>query len=187
MVGEGTGMGLAVVYGIVKDLGGEIKARSELGKGTVFDIYLPVMKNYQVDGGEKNETSVFEGGNERILFVDDEPLIADMNNDLLGDFGYKVKSITSSHEALKLFRLEPEKYDLLITDMTMPNMTGIGLTEEIHKIRSDLPVIICTGFSDNINDDNFRSMGVSALVMKPVDLNEILDTIRRVLRKKERN
>ncbi len=180
-VGEGTGMGLAVVYGIVKNYGGEIKVSSEIGRGTVFDIYLPETKVYHVSSDNNLEKSVYESGTETILFVDDEPLIAELSNDLLIESGYSVKCVTDSIEALDIFKQDPDKYDILITDMTMPNMTGTKLTTEVHKIRPDIPVIVCTGFNENINDDNFRSMGVDALVVKPMDMKEFLGIIRNVL------
>lgn len=181
-VGEGTGLGLAVVYGIIKGYGGNINVKSEVGKGTIVEVYFPVLKEIK----EPNETIVekmsVESGNERILFVDDEPYIAEMSNDLLKDSGYNVKTVTNSIDALKIFKSEPDKYDLLITDMTMPNMTGLDLSEEMHRLRPNLPIIICTGFSEKISEYNYKSMGVNALLMKPVESKKLLDTIKNVLR-----
>ncbi len=181
-VGEGTGMGLAVVYGIVKNYGGIINIKSVLGKGTIVEVYFPILKEIKKTNEIIVEKQVFESGNGRILFVDDEPFIAEMSNDLLKDSGYNVKTVTNSIDALKIFKSEPDKYDLLITDMTMPNMTGLDLSEEMHRLRPNLPIIICTGFSEDINENNYKSMGVNALLMKPVESKKLLDTIKGVLR-----
>lgn len=184
--GEGTGMGLAMAHGIIKDHGGNIKVYSEVGKGTVFRIYLPLIEsrsskpNAMVEGPAKP-------GLERILFVDDEEYIVLMTRQILERLGYQVISRTSSVEALEAFRAKPNEYDLIITDMTMPNMTGVELALKLKKIRSDIPIILCSGFSEMINDDKAKKIGISAYVMKPILKDELGGTIRKVLDKEIRN
>jgi CheY-like chemotaxis protein len=184
--GEGTGMGLAMVHGIVKDHGGNIMVNSELGKGATFHIYLPIIKTRPVELETKTKETV-SGGSERILFVDDEELIALMARQILEHFGYQVTSRTSSVEALEAFRAKPNEYDLVITDMTMPNMTGIELTSRLKEIRYDIPVIICTGFSEMIDEDKAEYMGISAYLMKPIIKDKLAGAIRKVLDGKREN
>ena len=177
--GEGTGMGLAVVHGIVVSYGGRIEVDSQIGRGTTFSVYLPVSsKRIPRD---TDQTESVPSGSEHILFVDDEMPIARMGRQLLERFGYTVTSCTSSVEALELFRAKPDVFDLVITDMTMPDMTGDELTAELIRIRNDIPVILCTGYSRKISDDSIRELGVKALVYKPVVKKELAETIRKVL------
>jgi CheY-like chemotaxis protein len=177
--GEGTGMGLSVAHGIVKSHGGDITVRSEVGKGTTFDVYLPLSENSMAPRVSRAET--VHGGTEHILFVDDEKDLVDMGKQMLEKMGYKVTVRTSSVEVLEAFRRNPRKYDLVITDQTMPNMTGTQLTRELLTIRPDIPVILCTGFSESVNKENFRAMGIRSFVMKPIVKNEIAKIIREVL------
>lgn len=183
--GEGTGMGLSVVYGIVKDHNGGISVNSEPGIGTTFNIYFPLMDSTQAEQSDLSQISPIKGNMEKILFVDDEVLIAKMSTEILKKLGYQVESKTSSIEALETFKANPYKFDLLITDMTMPNMTGVKLTSEIHKINPEIPVILCTGFSSSsLNEENAKTKGISAIIIKPVRINELGSTIRKVLDKK---
>ena len=181
-VGEGTGMGLSLVHGIVKSYGGDIIVESELGKGTTFEVYLPRI--------EKEVASVAEPsvqlpkGSERVLFADDENVSVDVMKAMLENLGYQVTARTSSIEALEAFRHNPEGFDLVITDMTMPNMTGKELAKEIMSIRSDLPIILCTGFSEQIDESRAKEMGISAYLMKPIIIRDMANTIREVLDKK---
>jgi PAS domain S-box-containing protein len=177
--GEGTGMGLAVVHGIVKNHAGEILVYSEPRQGTTFHIFLPVTQTETITGIESVED--IRGGSECILFVDDESNLAEMGKQILGSLGYKTESRTSSIEALEAFRSSPGKFSLVITDQTMPNMTGLQLSKEIRKIKPEIPIILCTGFSENVNEQNFKSMGINAFVMKPVVRKEIASIIREVL------
>ncbi|MCK5057221.1 MAG: PAS domain S-box protein [Candidatus Aminicenantes bacterium] len=177
--GEGTGMGLAVVHGIVKNHSGEIKVYSEPGKGTTFHVFLPVTRAETMVGFEQIEP--IQGGEERILYVDDENNLAEMGKQMLESIGYRIESRTSSIEALEAFRSGPGKFSLVITDQTMPNMTGLQLAKEIRKISPHIPVILCTGFSESVNEENFKSMGISAFVMKPIVRKEIARVIREVL------
>jgi PAS domain S-box-containing protein len=178
-VGEGSGMGLSVVHGIVKNHGGNISVISEPGKGTIFHILFPCIE----DEPEPEVEIAFEipRGNERILFVDDEKAMLNAIQPMIERLGYKVIARTSSIEALEAFRVNPDRFDLVITDFTMPNMTGIELAKEILKLRSDIPIILCTGYSEHINEDKSKASGVRAFLAKPVVLSEIANTIRKVL------
>ena len=177
---KGTGLGLAMVHGIVKSYGGNIRIYSEPGKGTAFHIYLPVIQT-QAETKETRIISPVEGGKERILIVDDEDQIVRMTQQMLKRLGYHVTARTSSIEALEAFRATPDKFDLVITDMTMPNMTGVHLTQKLIEIRSDIPVIICTGFSEKISEHKASAMGIRGYVMKPVVKSALAKKIREVL------
>lgn len=177
--GEGTGMGLAVAHGIVKNHGGAITVESEFGKGTSFNVFLPVTMSEEIPGIELVEP--VPGGTERILYVDDEPSLAEMGKQMLETLGYRVDSRTSSIEALEAFRSDPARFALVVTDQTMPNMTGLQFARELRRIRADIPIILCTGFSESVNEENFRSQGIRAFVMKPIIRKEIAKVIREVL------
>jgi len=177
--GEGTGMGLAMVHGIIKSYGGKISVNSKPGQGTLFTIYLPVT-------GKRHEHRPYEPetlptGKERILFVDDEASIAKMGGQAFERLGYTVSIRTSSIEALELFRSKPNDFDLVITDMTMPNMTGDRLAIELMKIRPDIPVILCTGYSKRISDETASEIGVKAFIYKPIVNADLAKTVRKVL------
>lgn len=178
--GKGTGLGLAVVYGIVKEYQGDIRVYSEPGKGTTFNVFLPVCEDEAtiaaVETGER-----FPRGSERILIVDDEEAIIEFESQILGRLGYRITAHTSSTEALKTFKLDPEAFDLVLTDMSMPHMTGDQLLREIHEIRPELPVIVCTGFSERMQKENAAAMGVKAFLMKPVSISDLAIAIRNGL------
>jgi PAS domain S-box-containing protein len=176
---EGTGMGLAVVHGIVKSHNGDITVYSEPGKGTTFQVFFPVSKDEKI--ADTTENQDLTGGNEHLLFVDDEQTLADIGKQMLERLGYKVDARTSSIEALAVFRQHPHKYDLVITDHAMPNMTGLQMAEQLKQIRPDIPVIICTGFSESIDKDNYRSKGINGFVMKPFIKKDVAPVIRDVL------
>ena len=178
-IGKGTGMGLSVIHGIVKRHGGGIRVESELGKGTVFEIYFPALEETAEE--EKEAEGEIKGGSERILFVDDEESMVNLNRRRLERLGYQVKSTTKPVEALEWFKADPDQFNVIITDMTMPRMTGDRLAQEILKIRSDMPIIICTGYSERMSEKKAEALGVSKYIEKPIDLRDLASAIREVL------
>ena len=180
--GGGTGLGLSVVHGIVRDHGGTIMVYSEAGKCSTFHVYLPLIRGQTIKP-EIDEHAPVLKGNERILFIDDEQVLADMGKQMLERLGYEVTIRTSSIEALELFHKKSDQFDLVITDMTMPKMTGDKLAKELMKIRPDIPVMICTGFSERISEEKAKEMGIKAFAMKPLIMRDMAKTVRRVLDK----
>lgn len=179
---EGTGLGLSVVHGIVKSHGGAITVQSKPGEGSTFNVYLPVTKSETVRESDSGEEALpLPGGQERILFVDDESALVNMGKQMLERLGYKVDIQTSSTEALELFREKPDEFDLVITDMTMPHMTGEKLAKEIMKIRPEIPIILCTGYSERITEDRAKKMGIAEFAMKPLLVHDLAEAIRRAL------
>lgn len=177
--GEGTGLGLSVVYGIVRDHGGKIDIASEPGKGTTFSIFLPLLE--AAESAQLQTADSIPLGDERILFVDDEASIIEVAWEMLTSLGYRVTSRQSSKEALELFRTQPDSFDLVITDMTMPNIRGDDLAKELLKIRADIPIILCTGFSEMISEDTAKDMGIRHFAMKPLYMNDLAQVIRKTL------
>ena len=177
--GEGTGMGLAVVQGIIKSYGGAISVYSVPGQGTSFHIFLPKIREELTQAARADESAW--GGTERILFIDDEQVLAELGQELLEALGYNVTAKTSSLEALKCFRSGPDAFDLVITDMTMPQMTGRELVRELLAIRPGIPIIMCSGFAEFINANEAREAGISEFLMKPYVTNKMAQTIRRAL------
>ena len=183
-VGRGTGLGLSVVQGIVKKSNGEIQISSEKGKGTEVLVYLPVLEDRTEERQSSSEQPI-QGGTESLLLVDDELAIVKMEQQILERLGYRVTVRTGSVEALEAFRAYPQGFDLVVTDMSMPNMSGLQLSTELKRIRPDIPVILCTGFSDQINAEKSRALGIDGFVLKPVVRQEIAAVLRKVLEERE--
>jgi len=181
-IGKGTGLGLSVVQGIVKNCRGDLHAYSEPGKGTEIHVYLPIIKR-NINNKVPNLYESVQKGSERILLVDDEEKIVKMEKQMLERLGYHVITRTESIEAFEEFKSNPDAFDLIITDMTMPKMTGIQLSNGIKKIRPDIPLIICTGFSDQISVENFSEFGIQGYITKPIIKKEMAKMIRDVLDK----
>jgi len=181
-VDKGSGIGLSVVHGIVKSHGGAIRVKSELGKGTTFIVLFPAVETKTDSEIETDEK--LPSGDERILFIDDEESIAKLGHQRLERLGYKVETKTSPIEALELFRAKPDQFDLVITDLTMPKMTGDKLVKEILNIRSDIPVILCTGFIEKIDEKKAKAIGVADYIEKPVDKCNFSYKVRKVLDRK---
>lgn len=180
-VREGTGMGLAVVHGIVESYGGDIRVKSTPGKGAKFTILLPVYRRSAPRYSACNEKEKLMRGSEKILFIDDETPIVKMGGRTLEQLGYTVTVMTESREALRLFSSKPDDFDMVITDMTMPEITGDKLAQELIKIRPDLPIILCTGYSKKISDKSLKDYGIKAVIQKPIIKNTFAKTVRQVL------
>jgi CheY-like chemotaxis protein len=178
---EGAGLGLSVVHGIMKSHGGAITVRSKPRKGTTFHVYLPLLKHRAEPEERIGVYKPLPGGNERILFVEDEEDMVFMVGQLLESLGYEVVTRTNGMDALALFREQPDRFDLVITDMTLPGMTGERLAEQIKKIRRDTPIILCTGFGEDITKEKAEKMGVREVILKPLVNIDLTKTIRKVL------
>lgn len=172
-------MGLSVAHGIARAHGGAVTAYSELGKGSVFHVYLPIIP--EDSEFEQKEQDTAPIGSEVILFVDDEEALTGMGKEMLEGLGYQVVSRTCSLEALEAFRANPDKFDLVITDLTMPKMTGMEMAREMKLIRSDVRVILCSGFSQTMASDQAKAIGVKEVVMKPLVRSQLAKTIRNIL------
>lgn len=185
-IGEGTGLGLAVVHGIVKSHQGAVKVNSDPGKGSAFHVYFPRADNLQNVPEIQTPKPLPLGNHEAILFVDDEKALVDLGGEMLECLGYEVVARTSSVEALECFRHQPDRFHLVIADMTMPNMTGDKLAQELLRIRPGIPVILCTGYSERISEAKAKALGIQEFLTKPFDMNHLAHTIRRALDHKEK-
>lgn len=183
--GKGTGMGLAVAHGIMKSHGGDIAVHSEPGKGASFRLYFPTTIPEQVEkellAGETADASQ----RPRVLLVDDEPPLVHMGRQMLEKLGYQVVTRTSASDALEAFRSDPFQFDIVVSDQTMPHLTGIQLTAKLRNIRPDIPVILCTGFSEHIDENNFAAKGINGFVMKPILKDDLHQKIQTVLAEKK--
>ena len=182
---RGTGMGLSVIHNIVKNHGGDIRTFSEVGVKTEFQILLPIIDN-DLPESESDAVTEIPKGQERILLVDDEEMIVDIMKLMLERLGYRVTGHTVSLTALEEFRTFPGDFDLVITDMTMPGMTGDRLAEAIKAIQKDIPIILCTGFNEKINPHKPENSSIQAILMKPVSMNDLAITIRKVIDQNQR-
>lgn len=178
-VNKGTGMGLSVVHGIVKDHDGEILVSSELGKGSSFHVYLPAVKLQHTANAE--EPKPIEGGQESLLIVDVEKAIVSLVAEMLDELGYEIDVHSSSSEALEAFRQQPNDFDLVISDLTMPGMTGLELSLQLQEIRSGTPVMIMTGYGDKLTDDTQKRYYINKVIGKPVEIRDMASAIREVL------
>lgn len=178
--GEGTGLGLAAVHGIVQNIGGHIDVHSEVGKGTTFDIFIPRV-NGEMETVPATAMPALPRGTERILFVDDEKILAELGRDMISAWGYDVTAIADALVAAAAFHENPSRFDLLITDLTMPHITGIELAEQFMRVKPGAPVILCTGFNDPQIPGMGKAMGIRGLLRKPLSARELGETIRKVL------
>jgi signal transduction histidine kinase/ActR/RegA family two-component response regulator len=178
--GKGAGLGLSVIHGIVKNYGGDITVSSRPGKGAIFEVILPTIDEIQTEF-EVDEHSIPIKGKERILLIDDEDQIINIEQQILERLGYQVTPKTDSQEALEEFAAQPDRFDLVITDMTMPKMTGDQLARRMMEIKPRIPVILCTGYSETISEEKALAMGIDKFVMKPIVKDVLASTIRSVL------
>jgi CheY-like chemotaxis protein len=184
--GEGIGMGLAVIHGIVQTCGGDIQVESKPGKGTAFHLFFPCIDFEKKEPQKRIELTITEpipGGNERLLFVDDEQMVVEVHQEILEVLGYNVVAVRSGFEALELFNDDPEIFDLVITDHAMPGMTGIELSRKLLKIRTDIPIILCTGLTKTTISQEAKDAGISEFVMKPIIMKDLAVLIRDVLKR----
>jgi PAS domain S-box-containing protein len=179
--GKGTGLGLAMVHGIIKSYGGFIDVKSRPGKGTVFHVCIPTIG--QLPAHEDPQGGELATGKEHILLVDDEPLVIEVLQEMLEVQGYRITTADGSLKALETFRKSPRDFDLVITDMTMPKLTGDRLSQELKKIRTDIPIILCTGYSDKLADKSAVDFGVQDFMAKPIKQADLIKIVRNVLDK----
>jgi len=177
--GKGTGLGLAVVQGIVKSNNGAVTVESEVGKGAAFHVYLPTIKRKLT--AESEISTPLPMGCEHILLIDDEHPLVEIGRQMLERLGYSVAARTSSIEALELFKADPHRFDLVITDIVMPNLTGDKLAKKIIDIRNDIPVVLCTGYSEKFTHRNASDMGIQSFLMKPLVMRDLANTVRQAL------
>lgn len=180
-IGEGTGLGLSLVYGIVKELGGYIKVNSNLGKGSTFRLFFPTANIKETAENQEIHTRTLTKGIERVMLVDDEETILRPTQEILKACGYQVSIFSNGAQALDEFKKNPYQFDIIITDMTMPKMTGDRLAKELISIRPDIPVIMCTGFSERIDKEKSEAIGIKGFLMKPVEMSDLENIMRKVL------
>jgi CheY-like chemotaxis protein len=178
--GTGTGMGLAVVYGVVKAHGGAVTVKSAVGHGSTFEVFLPQAQREQP---KQEEAPLLDlpTGTERILFVDDEEWLAETAQRMLEHLGYRVTVARHGSEAWNLFLQDPWRFDLVITDQAMPGITGMTLAQKMLVVREEMSIILCTGYSETVSAEKARGAGIRAFAMKPLVTRELADIVRRVL------
>ena len=180
-LGRGTGMGLSIVHGIIKTCEGFVTVDSVPGRGSTFHVFLPLVAEDQPAAASPED--ILPRGSEHILFIDDEEVLTSMAKTMLERLGYLVTVRTSSPEALTTFQNQPDRFDLVITDQTMPGMTGLDLSRRMLRIRPDLPIILCTGFSALVSEETTRAIGIRALAFKPLTKKDLATLIRKALGK----
>ena len=178
--GEGTGMGLSTIHGIVNSYKGDISVYSKPGSGTVAHVFLPAIKRVARTHPETDIT-LLPIGAERVLFVDDESMLVEIGERMLTRLGYRVTGLTSSVDALKLFGEKPHNFDLVVTDLTMPNITGDKLAKELLSLRADIPIILVTGFSEEMKEKEMKRTGIKKVILKPLITRDIACAVRDVL------
>ena len=178
--GQGAGLGLSIAHGIIKNHGGDIRVKSQPGEGSTFSVHIPIIDDVEF-AAEPEDSVTTNQSKAHILLIDDEKQIIDIEHQILERLGYQVTAKTDSQKALAAFAAMPDKYDLVITDMTMPKMTGIQLAHEMMAIKPDLPVILCTGFNETITEEKALAMGIDKFVMKPIVRDDLANTIQTVL------
>lgn len=178
---EGTGLGLSVVHGIITQHKGHIEVYSEPGHGTTFRIYLPKLQENHEQAAPLTPIESLQRGHERLLIVDDEKPLLEIMQHILEDLGYVVSAAATPQDALQLFTESPESFDLLVTDMNMPGSSGADLIKKIRDIRKDIPVVLCTGFSETMNEQTTRALGSARHILKPVTQSELNEVLRSLL------
>jgi CheY-like chemotaxis protein len=178
-IGEGTGLGLALVHGIVKRHNGAVTVQSEPGRGTSFQVYLP--KLTAASSTQAVKAQALPQGTESVLLVDYDETIIRAGKRVLESLGYQVTVRTNSQDAFKLLESNSQQYDLLITDYTMPGMTGADLALKVAKIRPDMPIILCTGYSEHVNEERAKALGIREYLMKPFVRRDMAEAVRRAL------
>ncbi len=181
-IGQGTGLGLAITHGIVESYNGFIEVESELGQGTTFHIYLPALEKSNVAPQQKEgRSNNLAPGSEHILIVDDEEAILNLHEALLTRLGYKITATNSSREALVLITAKPNQFDLIITDQSMPNISGAEMAHEALKIKPTMPIILCTGYSSVLSENDALAIGIKKYVQKPVSIKDLAKIVRQIL------
>jgi CheY-like chemotaxis protein len=178
--GHGTGLGLSVVHGIVKIHEGAITCRSKPGVGTTFDLYFPEIEDRRKTE-EFREEEKMPTGTETVLYVDDEPMLCEIAGEILKSLGYQVILKTSSVEASDLFAADPKRFDAVITDMSMPQLTGDKLARKILALRPDMPIIMCTGYSEHVSREDAARLGIREFLMKPYTMDQLAYAVRRAI------
>jgi CheY-like chemotaxis protein len=178
-VGKGTGLGLSMVYSIVKGCHGSIACDSRVGEGTEFRILLPLLEGHTME--DKESTALIPQGKERILLIDDEEILVELGQVMLNRLGYHVTTRENSLDALTTFQNQPDQFDLIITDQTMPGMTGVDLARRILQLRPGMPIILCTGYSSQISEETAKAAGIKGFAYKPLAKKDIGELIRKVL------
>ncbi len=183
--GEGTGFGLSIVHSIVQSHGGFVKVQSEPGRGSTFSVYFPVIEGPAKNATETPKTVSIPGGNEQILVVDDDDALADVGKSIFESLGYRVVAVTDPVEAFRIFKDNPNDFDLIFTDLAMPRMPGDELTTEVRSIRQDIPIIICSGLTQSLTADRVKELGINAVMNKPLLKKDMAMIVRKVLDSKD--